>query len=616
MLVDARTLPASHDVRADVVIVGSGPGGLTAAREFLGSALSVALLESGGLEADDRIQDLADESSPNPGDIYPGAKWMRTRQFAGTAQQWGINMSGRQPERKAPVHSSMVAHTGNPTTGKDELGLRYVPLNPIDFEKREGLAHSGWPITRADLDPFYERAQALGEAGRYEYDPKAWACERYAPLDFPGGVLESHMFHYGFRDIFTERLRSEMEAARNVTLYLHASVVSLETDSTGQQVQYAKVRHFDGREQRFFAKRFILAVGGVETPRLLLLSNSVHRQGLGNQHDVVGRFYMDHPVIRSGYFSPPDPSVFRKIGFYDTRWIGGKMVMSKPAISADVMRRERLWNTTAVLFPRLGKSGSDPLRMIFPKGPRFRSPAVESARTLAMALKRKRLPPQMLGHMGTMLGGLDDMLFYWWRKNQAIVHHHCPCAHWKNRGVLHSYGLDQGGWSQLPDLETRFGCIEMLHMTEQAPDPDNRITLGDKLDELGCRKVQINWRWTDQDVDSARRAQDIYIREFTKAGLGKFTLHRDHDVPTILLPSVHHNLGSARMHEDPKQGVVDAHCRIHGVDNVSIASSAVFTTGGYANPTLTIMAFAIRIADRVKQELRADAMSAGAPATV
>lgn len=604
MLIDARQLPDRHEVRADVVIVGAGPAGMTAAREFLGTGLTVALLESGHFEDDDGIQDLADESAMNDGDIYPGARWMRNRRVGGTANQWAHNLSGKQPQLKTPVTSAQVPQVNAPVDDTAHLGVRYVPLAEIDFEKREGLPNTGWPITRADLDPYYRRAHDVVQCARYEYDPASWAVGAAKPLAFERGTLGTHMFHFAYRNVFLEQYRQEIEAAPNITLYVHASVVSLEADASGAQVTHARVKQFNGHEQRFSARRFILCVGGIETARLLLLSDSVHRNGLGNQHDVVGRYYMDHPLIRSGFFVPPDSSVFRRIGFYDTQWVDGKQVMAKLVIDNELMRRERLWNTTAVLFPRPGKRGSDPLRWFFPKGPRFRSPAVGSARTLAMSLKRGKIPPQFLRHVGQAVGGLDDMLFYWWRKNQAVVHHHCPCAHWKNAGVLHSYGLDHGGWSRLDDIDTRFGSIEMLHMTEQAPDPDNRIMLGDKLDGLGCRKVQIRWRWTDSDIESTRRAQDIYVRELTRAGIGKFTMQRDRDVPNILLPSVHHHMGAARMHDDPRQGVVDAHCRIHGVDNVSIASSAVFTTGGYANPTLTIVAFALRITDRIKAELR------------
>ncbi|MCE2658390.1 MAG: GMC family oxidoreductase [Rubrivivax sp.] len=603
MLTDALSLPDAHVVETDVCIIGAGPGGITAAREFLGHRLTVAVLEAGRFEHNDPIQDVAGDCAPPQGDLYPGAQWMRSRQYAGTAQQWGIDMSGRQPVRKTPVTSAMVAHAPKGTETQDQQGVRYVPLDPIDFERRDWLPHSGWPITKADLDPYYERAHATGQSGRYDYNPDHWADAQAKPWAFAGGRLTSHMFHFGLRDVFVHDYRQQIEASANVTLYLNASVVALETDATGQHVTHARVRQFDGREQHFRAKRFILAVGGLETPRLLLLSNRVHANGLGNQHDMVGRFLMDHPLVRSGYFVTEDRSVLRKLGFYDTRWIDGKMVIAKPVISEDVMRREQLMNTTAVLFPRVGNKGSDPLRWFFKRGPRFRSPAVASARELSMSLKQGKLPPGLLGHVGNLLGGLDDMLFYWWRKNQAIVHHHCPCAHWKNRGVLHQYGLDHGGWSRLPDLEQQFGCIEMLHMTEQAPDPDNRVVLGDRLDALGSRRIQLHWRWTDLDIRSARRAQEIYAEDLSRSGLGRFVMQRDRDVPTILLPSVHHHMGTARMHSDPRQGVVDADNRIHGVSNTFIASSATFTTGGFANSTLTIMAFAIRVADKVKAEL-------------
>jgi choline dehydrogenase-like flavoprotein len=183
---------------------------------------------------------------------------------------------------------------------------------------------------------------------------------------------------------------------------------------------------------------------------------------------------------------------------------------------------------------------------------------------------------------------VDDLIYLQWRRKQRIGF---------------PYGLDTGGWSELPNKAQKFGCYEVFHITEQAPDPANRIMLSDDRDRLGCRKVKIQWRWNDIDIHSTRRAQDIFAEEFARIGLGKLNLELDRGVPQVFLPSTHHNIGSTRMHDNPKQGVVDANCKVHGVSNLFIASSSVFPAGGYANPTLTIIAIAIRVADEVKTRM-------------
>ncbi|MFM7425991.1 MAG: GMC family oxidoreductase, partial [Elainella sp.] len=148
--------------------------------------------------------------------------------------------------------------------------------------------------------------------------------------------------------------------------------------------------------------------------------------------------------------------------------------------------------------------------------------------------------------------------------------------------------------------QKQFGLFEVVHLAEQAPDPNNRITLGTERDALGCPKVKLYWRWNDIDIQSLIKVQDILVEEFARAGLGHLKLERDQGVPQLILPSIHHHMGTTRMSLDSKQGVVDADCKVHGVSNLFIASSSVFPTGSYANPTLTIIAMAIRVADQVK----------------
>lgn len=586
MQIDARTLPTGETIETDVCIVGAGPAGITIAREFLGQDFRVCLLETGGLEPDEAIQSLAGDAGNAIGDFYPGAIYMRTRQYGGTAHQWNIDMSGRQPTEAQPVTSHAVAHERNLSEGQQQRGVRYVPLDPIDFEKRDWVPYSGWSIRKTDLDPYYERAHQVCQAGPYNYNVADWADEQAKPLPFKGDRVTNRMFQFGPREVFLEDYRRQLQRSENVTLYLYATVVALETDESGQTVTRARLRHLDGREFSITAKVFILAVGGLETARLLLLSNQQHPNGLGNQNDLVGRFLMDHPVVRSGMLVPQNREVFRSLNLYDTRWVNGTMVLAKPVLTEAVMRQEHLLNTNTALFPRPGIYQFNPLRTLFPQGKRYRSPAVDAAQSLVLAAKQKRLPARLPQQLGNILGGLDDVAYYWWRKKPRI---------------LHRYGLDTGGWSRVEHPEKQFGCFEVFHITEQAPDPNNRVALGTERDRLGCPKMQIYWRWNEIDINSARRAQEIFAEELAQVGLGHLKLERDRDIPHVLLPSIHHHMGTTRMHDDPKQGVVDANCCIHGVSNVYIASSSVFPTGGYANSTLTIIALAIRVADRVKQ---------------
>ena len=162
--------------------------------------------------------------------------------------------------------------------------------------------------------------------------------------------------------------------------------------------------------------------------------------------------------------------------------------------------------------------------------------------------------------------------------------------------------LQFGGWSSGDIQNHQFVKLELVAPTEQAPHPDNRVTLSKKIDKLGCPQVKLTNYWNEIDKDSARRALATYSNAFADAGLGhtKFADFENLDVAM----SSHHNMGTTRMNENPRFGVVDANCKVHGISNLFMAGSSVFPTGGFANPTLTLIALAIRLADHLKDNMR------------
>jgi choline dehydrogenase-like flavoprotein len=415
------------------------------------------------------------------------------------------------------------------------------------------------------------------------------------------------MFQFGPRDIFTDEYRQELERSPNVTLLTYAHALELETDDLAKTVTGVKVGALGGGLFSIAARIVILAQGGLESARLLLVSNSVQTSGLGNGNDLVGRYLMDHPVIRPGVLTPKDRRIMNDLALYDARWVNGARVIAKPILSADTQRQEQLLNINTAIFPRPAWARHNPLRMVFPQGQRPGSKAVASLRTLGKALKKGKLPAHGLQHFGHVLTGIDDLAYFAWRRlqGQGKALRKLPNS---------AYDFDHGGWSYLADKPEKFACFDLLHVTEQAPDRNNRITLSDDLDPFGYRRMVIHWRYNDIDRRSARRAMDIFAEEFHAAGLGTMRFELDHGDPVLWTPSIHHPMGTTRMHEDPNQGVVDENCQVHGISNLFIASSSVFPTGGYANPTLTILALALRVADHVKHEVVTDSLNLGNPA--
>jgi choline dehydrogenase-like flavoprotein len=392
------------------------------------------------------------------------------------------------------------------------------------------------------------------------------------------------VFQFGPKAAFLDEYRQEIDNSPNITTYLNANVVEIETDETAQQVTRVRVACLQGNRFWVKAKIFILATGGIENARLLLMSNRVQKNGLGNQNDVVGRFFMDHPQVRSGLLIPFDRSTFNQTALYDLRIVQNVPVMGKFTMAEETLRREQLLNISVMMFPRIPNFHQQPELL---NDKEFKTPGKKALKAVVADLRQKKLPKNLLRNVVTILSDISGLLGY----RQYLL----------QRPLFPS--PVRGGWSKLANKDKKFFAFEVFHQTEQAPHPDNRVTLSDKLDQLGCPQTQLHWYWTATDIASIRKSQGILAAEFARAGVGTLQIELNGDLPQISHSSSHHHMGTTRMHNDPKQGVVDANCQVHGIPNLFIAGSSVFPTGGYANPTLTIVALALRLADHVKEQM-------------
>jgi choline dehydrogenase-like flavoprotein len=551
---DTRSLSDVETIVTDVCIIGGGPAGTMCAREFLGSGLRVALLESGGTGRDARTQALS--AGELEGEVHEPLEETHLRQLGGTANHWIIKMADRR------------------------YGYRFTPLDPIDFEAREGMPHSGWPITRGDLDPYYRRVHDACGIGPFDYSSERWSSPSAQPLPLPADQVQTSAFMFSPTNVFTTDIPQQISESENVHVYLNATVVELLAASDGGSIQHAVVKTFDGKTIRFAARQFILTCNALQTPRLLLASRRVHPNGIGNDHDVVGRYYMDHSLVPSGNFFPHDRAVINRLELYDMRLVDGASVLGRLQLAPEVMRREQLCNFVATLFPMPAMRDVE---------------ALVSVREVAKSLVARQWPENFGKHMANVWGGQRHLMRVAWEK----LRYDTP--------IMPGFG--RGGWSRLSNNDRKYERLELLAFVEQSPNPDNRVTLLDTRDELGMPRIKLRFRWDDADLDSIQRAQAIMASALESTGLGRYEPAQPAPGGRLPVNGLHHMAGTTRMHDDPKKGVVNRQGRVHGVGNLFVGGSAVFTTSGYANPTLTNLALTLRVADAVKRELEAQPMA-------
>jgi choline dehydrogenase-like flavoprotein len=539
MIIDARAEETGTVVNADVCIVGGGLAGITLAREFLGTPFEVCLLESGGLQQESETQSL--DAGENIGYPYYPLDTARARCLGGSSTLW---------------------HT---PAGDREVGARMRPLDAIDFEERDWVPYSGWPFRRCDLEPYYYRAQALSRIGPASYDVEDWTDPDRRPRVHFGNDVQTIVYKVCRQDLFARAYRGEVSRAENVTTCLHATALEIEANDMANHVGRLRAATLTGNELFVDAKIYILAAGGIETPRLMLLSSRKQPSGLGNQHDLVGRFFMEHLHFWSGMLVLAKNHIDCTAFYDDIHTVGDVAVVGKLALREDVLRRKRLLNQNIQLMPA---RRPDP----------FKYRRLDETPKGSLKALLRGTATDIGAHLRHVAAGWDDIATAIFRRMRG-------------------------------ELPTRPVYI-FANMAEQIPNPESRITLGRDLDAFGQRRVRLDWKIAPQDISSIIRTQQIIASALERSGWGRFYAELTEAVPPNWTHGGYHHMGTTRMHRDPRRGVVDPDCRVHGIDNLYIAGPSVFPTGGYANPALTMLALSLRLADHLKSILATSRMAA------
>lgn len=565
----------------DVLIVGGGPAGLSVARGLAQAGRNALVLESGGLVEQEHTEALnetlgeADLWTPRQALKRQGFHTHLTRMWKHDRQGFGV--------RCRALGGSTVAWAGKSAAFSEQ-----------DYAARPWVPDSGWPVTAAELAPYVDKAAEALNLGLNCYDGRLWAhLGRPPPEPRPDpAVLDSFFWQFARSTLDpTDVLRAGAEfiqaAPPGCRVLTGATVLEVLCDASGARACAVLVADTTGARRTIEAQTIVLAASAIENARLLLNSRSRHPNGLGNEHDVVGRYLLDHPNARIASFGPQAiASMSRLFGFYGLKGPRGvSMYMHGLAPTARVQEAEGLLNCAA--YTTGERAPDDPwsaVRRIAKRQSKdyvadtcavLRSPGIMAKGVARLAFQSKRFPSAWSRF------AVQQVLR--WRPGLAV-------EEYLTRGIPH----------KLVGLSIHALC-------EQVPDRDNRITLSQRQDRFGMPLPLARWRIGERELRTLTRLGEIVQREFGRAGLPPPVLVdwiAERDVHSADIIDMGHSAGTTRMASDPARGVVDADCKVHGVDGLYIAGASIFPTCGHANPTLMIVAFAYRLADHLARERR------------
>lgn len=531
MLIDARTLEDGA-LRTQVCIVGGGAAGITIAQDLIGTGTEVVLLESGGLEPDPPTQAL-----------YEGA--LVGEPFNGAGNQIQLD----------ECRLRYLGGTTNHWTGYCR------PLDDLDFEPRPYLGLAGWPFPRSELDRWYERAVDVVRLASTHFD-QPWWQENHGLGDplLTTELVDAPVFqvHLGFA--FGTAYRAALEQATNVRVVIWANATRIGLSPDGSQVDRIDVQTLSGVRLTVEADIYVVALGGIETPRLLLASNDIRPTGVGNGRDLVGRHFAEHLRAQTG-FVVLEPAV-PDLSFYASTEIPaphpddpdnkiaaqGALTLSRTAATENELLGLEVQLTMVEDIAPMGERSVDGLR-IDDVGPLCT--AVDGSATTTMAYVQVLGEQELNPASRVMLGTERDVL-------------------------------------GMPKIELDWRHTEL----DRASIVAGLRIVGRELGRLGIGRLQAIPGGIGYMDDP--EPEDFPFLESSAAAA---------DALDFPLGVGFHHMSTTRMDDDPARGVVDANCRVHEVGNLYVAGSSVFATAATATPTFTITALALRLAEHVRGQL-------------
>ncbi len=463
---------------ADVCITGAGPAGVTIARELSAAGLKCVIFEAGGLDFSDASQEFY--KGKTTGDFYFDLDVARLRYFGGSSNHWA--------------------------------GWCRV-LDALDFEPKAHVPDSGWPITRADIEPYLDKTHEILELVPFLPDRPVSEQIRWVQL------IKSPAIRFG------QKFRAEFQKSETIALVLNTYVTELKGDA--KKITGAKLWSNGKNAQDYTAQTYVACTGGLENSRLLLWSNLQSNNGVVPHADALGRYWMEHPQFEGGDAILFDHSFFE----HD---MTGEAFFS-PSLNAINQREILNFSIRLVEQPYSGAKA-----------------AVADLACIA---------PATAEWIATGLG------------------QHLRCA---AQLVI--------GW-------------------EQAPSPTNYIELSaTDRDEAGVPRINLHWKKGELERRTLLESMKLFGETLAAKNLGRVRIEdwvlNGSEYPNKGEMVGYHHMGGTRMGTDVTKSVVDANCKVHGMENLYVGGSSIFTTSGQCNPTTSIVALSLRLGDHLGKVLK------------
>lgn len=527
MLIDGSSLKINTSLEADVCIMGGGVAGLVLAKELAINFDKIIVIESGGENFSPESQELNSPGAKS-NSFFPDPLYSRMRFLGGSSNHWENNTS---------------------------------PLDPIDFETRDWIANSGWPIRYDDIVQYYPAAGEYCGVKSDGYKKNFWLNKLDKKDIFSdSSILETAIakasrpptrFFYDYK--------KEISSLSAVDIYTNSNVVDVEFDGENNVIKKVFFESVPGFRHEVKADVCIMCMGGIENARMLLTFNEKYNNKIGNNYDNVGRYFMDHPVVRAAHFYPHDMNIY---SLYKPSDLGSRIVLGFWKLKRKTVVSNKICNIRMPLVPATNYTLSD---------------GISSHHIIKDALSNGELPDNFGQHILNFAKDIDMVI-------EAI-------SRKKFKEKLFDHADDKEAY-------------QMPVMVEQTPHRDNRVRLGDVKDRFGTKRVEIDWEVKPDDKDRMWKALGIVANEVGANSLGRVRLLKDRSdrIWGDQLGFGHHHMGTTRMSSNYNDGVTDAAQKVFGTNNLFVAGSSVFPTGGHVPPTLTIVAMTIRLARHISRE--------------